>query len=120
MLERITGLKVGPGMEPGMDMGPIYSAEHRASVIEWIDEKDQRKEDVARPYLEAAEAVRAAGVVLIGIAQERASVFRPPSKRDREPGHYAVRRTSAFVRPSPEPAHRGARQVLFRCRRSRR
>ena len=37
MKERIAGLKVGPGMEPGMDMGPIYSAEHRASVIGWID-----------------------------------------------------------------------------------
>ena len=37
ILERIKGLKIGPGMEPGMDMGPIYTAEHRASVIEWID-----------------------------------------------------------------------------------
>ena len=37
MLERIARLKVGPGMEPGMDMGPIYSAEHRESVIGWID-----------------------------------------------------------------------------------
>ncbi len=38
MLERIAGLKVGPGMEPGMDMGPLYSAEHRESVIRWIDQ----------------------------------------------------------------------------------
>ncbi len=37
MLERIANLKVGPGMEPGMDMGPLYSAEHRDSVIRWID-----------------------------------------------------------------------------------
>ena len=37
MLERIANLKVGPGMEPGMDMGPIYSAEHRESVLRWID-----------------------------------------------------------------------------------
>ncbi len=37
MLERIAGLKVGPGMESGMDMGPLYSAEHRESVIRWID-----------------------------------------------------------------------------------
>jgi malonate-semialdehyde dehydrogenase (acetylating)/methylmalonate-semialdehyde dehydrogenase len=37
MLERIAKLKVGPGMEPGMDMGPLYTAEHRASVISWID-----------------------------------------------------------------------------------
>ncbi len=31
MKERIAKLKIGPGMEPGMDMGPIYSAEHRES-----------------------------------------------------------------------------------------
>jgi malonate-semialdehyde dehydrogenase (acetylating)/methylmalonate-semialdehyde dehydrogenase len=37
MLERIARLKVGPGMEQGVDMGPIYSAEHRQSVIGWID-----------------------------------------------------------------------------------
>ena len=37
MEERIAKLKVGPGTEPGMDMGPIYSAEHRESVISWID-----------------------------------------------------------------------------------
>ena len=37
MEERIARLKVGPGMEPGVDMGPIYSAEHRASVMRWID-----------------------------------------------------------------------------------
>jgi len=37
MEERIARLRVGPGMEPGMDMGPMYTAEHRASVIRWID-----------------------------------------------------------------------------------
>ena len=37
ILERIANLKVGPGMEPGMDMGPMYTAEHRASVIRWIE-----------------------------------------------------------------------------------
>ena len=36
VLERIARLKVGNGMEPGMDMGPIYSKEHRQSVIDWI------------------------------------------------------------------------------------
>ena len=60
-------------------------------------EKGQRKEEVARPYLDAAEREGREGVVLMGIAQERADVFRPPAKRDREPGRYAVRRTSAFV-----------------------
>ncbi|HZL14648.1 MAG TPA: aldehyde dehydrogenase family protein, partial [Verrucomicrobiae bacterium] len=37
MLERIANLRVGPGMEPGMDMGPLYSPEHRESVLRWID-----------------------------------------------------------------------------------
>jgi malonate-semialdehyde dehydrogenase (acetylating)/methylmalonate-semialdehyde dehydrogenase len=37
ILERVANLKIGPGMEPGMDMGPIYSSEHRRSIIEWID-----------------------------------------------------------------------------------
>jgi malonate-semialdehyde dehydrogenase (acetylating)/methylmalonate-semialdehyde dehydrogenase len=37
LLERTANLKIGPGMEPAVDMGPIYSAEHRASIIEWID-----------------------------------------------------------------------------------
>ncbi len=36
VLERIARLKVGNGMEPGMDMGPIYTAEHRQSIIDWI------------------------------------------------------------------------------------
>jgi malonate-semialdehyde dehydrogenase (acetylating)/methylmalonate-semialdehyde dehydrogenase len=34
---RIANLKVGPGMEPGSDMGPIYTKEHRESIIGWID-----------------------------------------------------------------------------------
>jgi malonate-semialdehyde dehydrogenase (acetylating)/methylmalonate-semialdehyde dehydrogenase len=37
ILKRIEGLKVGPGDEAGVDMGPIYSAEHREAVIKWID-----------------------------------------------------------------------------------
>jgi malonate-semialdehyde dehydrogenase (acetylating)/methylmalonate-semialdehyde dehydrogenase len=37
MEERIGKLKIGPGMEPGVDMGPIYTAEHRTSIIGWID-----------------------------------------------------------------------------------
>ena len=36
ILERIARLKITDGMEPGADMGPIYSAEHRASIIDWI------------------------------------------------------------------------------------
>jgi malonate-semialdehyde dehydrogenase (acetylating)/methylmalonate-semialdehyde dehydrogenase len=37
MKERIAKLKIGPGTEQGMDMGPIYSSEHRESIIKWID-----------------------------------------------------------------------------------
>ena len=36
ILDRIAKLKIGNGMEPGMDMGPIYTSEHRESVIKWI------------------------------------------------------------------------------------
>jgi malonate-semialdehyde dehydrogenase (acetylating)/methylmalonate-semialdehyde dehydrogenase len=37
MEERINKLKIGPGTEPDIDMSPIYSAEHRESIIKWID-----------------------------------------------------------------------------------
>ena len=37
MEERISRLNIGPGMDPGVDMGPIYSAAHRESIIRWID-----------------------------------------------------------------------------------
>jgi malonate-semialdehyde dehydrogenase (acetylating)/methylmalonate-semialdehyde dehydrogenase len=36
IMDRIAKLKIGDGMEPGSDMGPIYSAEHRESIIKWI------------------------------------------------------------------------------------
>ncbi len=72
-------------------------------------ERGQRKEGIAQPYLDAAERARREGVVLIGIAQERASVFRPPAVRDRVPGRCGVRRraptsttstsTSGITRP---------------------
>ena len=53
MEERIGKLRIGPGLEPGVDMGPIYSAEHRASIIGWIDKGvDEGAELVAdgRPF----------------------------------------------------------------------
>ena len=37
ILERIAKLKIGNGMDAGTDMGPIYSKEHRESIIKWID-----------------------------------------------------------------------------------
>ncbi len=36
ILDRIARLKIADGMEPGADMGPIYSREHRESVVNWI------------------------------------------------------------------------------------
>lgn len=35
--------------------------------------------------------------MLIGIAQEKASVFRPCGRRQREKGKYSVTRASAFI-----------------------
>jgi malonate-semialdehyde dehydrogenase (acetylating) / methylmalonate-semialdehyde dehydrogenase len=37
ILDRIRKLKITDGMKPGADMGPIYSQEHRATVIDWIN-----------------------------------------------------------------------------------
>jgi malonate-semialdehyde dehydrogenase (acetylating) / methylmalonate-semialdehyde dehydrogenase len=37
ILERIAKLKIGDGMAAGTDMGPIYSDEHRASIVKWIE-----------------------------------------------------------------------------------
>jgi len=34
---RIEELKIGPSLDPEMDMGPLVSAEHRARVIDYID-----------------------------------------------------------------------------------
>ena len=34
--ERIQRLKIGPGLDPGVDMGPVYTAEHRESILGWI------------------------------------------------------------------------------------
>ena len=36
ILDRIAKLKIGNGMDPGTDMGPIYTDEHRQAVIKWI------------------------------------------------------------------------------------
>jgi malonate-semialdehyde dehydrogenase (acetylating)/methylmalonate-semialdehyde dehydrogenase len=52
--ERIAKLVVGPGMEAGSDMGPIYTAEHRAKVIEWIDKGEAEGAELVvdgRPFV---------------------------------------------------------------------
>ncbi len=54
ILERIAKLKVGPGMEPGVDMGPIYTREHRESIIKWIDRGEEEGAELVvdgRPFV---------------------------------------------------------------------
>ena len=54
MEQRIANLKIGPGMEPGVDMGPIYTAEHRESIICWIDKGEAEGAELVvdgRPFV---------------------------------------------------------------------
>ncbi len=57
----------------------------------------QRKEAIAQPYFDRAAEARHEGVVMIGIAQERAHVFRAPARTQRERGKFRPTRNSAFV-----------------------
>ena len=51
-----------------------FAKRHQIPVVQF--EKGQDKEEVARPYLEAAAREGKDRIVLIGIAQEKASVWR--------------------------------------------
>ena len=73
-----------------------YAADRQIPVVHF--EKGQRKEDVARPYFQRAEREGRHGVVMIGISQERANVFRPPAKGQRQVGKFAAHRNSAYVK----------------------
>ena len=46
VLDRIAKLRIGDGMQPGTDMGPIYTREHRESVINWINVGEQEGADL--------------------------------------------------------------------------
>jgi hypothetical protein len=60
-----------------------FAQDHRIPVVHF--EKGQIKEEVARPYLEAAAREGGEGrVVLIGIAQEKASVWRSWKRKGHE------------------------------------
>jgi hypothetical protein len=62
-------------------------------------EKGQRKEAIAEPFFAKAARSQREGVVMIGVAQERANVFRPPAKRQRgKGGGFQATRNSAFVK----------------------
>ena len=63
-----------------------FAETHRIPVVHF--KKGQNKEEVARPYLEAAAREGNDQVVLIGIAQEKASVWRSwPSKGQEKARH---------------------------------
>ena len=61
-------------------------------------EKRQSKEAVAQPFFQAAAQAQHEAVVLIGIAQESVSVFRPPSHQQRQAQKFAAGRAKAFVK----------------------
>jgi len=73
-----------------------YAADHTVPVAEF--ERGQRKETVAQPYFEQAALAGREGVVMIGVAQEKANVFRPPAKGQRQVGKFGAQRNSAYVK----------------------
>ena len=73
-----------------------YAARHAVPVVRLA--KGVSKEEVARPFLRAAEREGRVGVVMIGVAQERASAFRGWRTwgTDAHP-HFAYRRQQVYV-----------------------
>ena len=70
-----------------------FASERGIEIVRF--EKGERKEQVARPYLEAAERERRFGVVMIGVAQEGMSAFR--SYRSKAYSGFDFCRGSVFV-----------------------
>ena len=77
-----------------------FAKEHDIAVVRFA--KGEKKEEIARPYLEAAAKSGGTGqVALIGIAQEKASVWRSwPAKGQEKAGHPHMEwgRQMAFIR----------------------
>ncbi|MCA1700874.1 MAG: hypothetical protein LC790_19005, partial [Actinobacteria bacterium] len=73
-----------------------FAADHKIAVVRF--EKGARKEDVARPFLEAAERDGRHGVVMIGVAQEKAYAWkgRRQGGSDAHP-HFVFARQAVFV-----------------------
>jgi hypothetical protein len=59
-----------------------FAEQHQIAVVKF--KKGQDKEAIARPYLEAAARERKDRVVLIGIGQEKVSVWRSKSRKGQE------------------------------------
>jgi hypothetical protein len=73
-----------------------FAATHGVPVVRFA--RGERKEDVARPYLQRAEREGRFGVVMIGVAQERTTAWRGFRRggRDSHP-HFEYRRQAVFV-----------------------
>jgi hypothetical protein len=75
-----------------------YAKKHNIPVIRF--EKGQNKEQIARPYIEAAAREGKERVVLIGMGQEKASVWRSwPAKGQEKKAHPHMewQRQNAFI-----------------------
>jgi len=71
--------KIGDGYVKAVHQ---YAEEHKIPIVHF--EKGQNKEKMAQPYLQAAAQEGKDRVVLIGIAQEKASVWRSWPQRGQE------------------------------------
>src|SRR5918994_1091142 len=68
----------------------------QAQHLPWLEfKKGQRKDDVVEPYRRAF--INRTGVVLVGVAQERASGWRGTKRVDGPWVHFDYRRTSVYV-----------------------
>ncbi len=68
----------------------------RARDIPWLEfKKGERKDDVVEPYRRSF--INQTGVVLVGVAQERASGWRGIKHVDGGRIHFEYRRTSVYV-----------------------
>ena len=84
-----------------------YARDRNIPVIDF--EKGQRKETIAEPHFAQAAVLGREGVVLVGIAQEKANVFRPPRRERRGRGGGFRRRAQQRLRKAPLPLHLGPR-----------
>jgi hypothetical protein len=75
-----------------------FAEAHRIPLVHF--KKGQNKEEVARPYLEVAAQQGKDGLVLIGVAQEKASVWRSWPRKGQEKArhpHMGWAREMAFI-----------------------
>jgi hypothetical protein len=85
--------RIGRGYVEAVDR---FARDHEIPVVRFA--KGARKEDLARPFLRAAERDGRRGVVLIGVAQEKASAWRGwrEGGNDEHP-HFEFARQAIYV-----------------------